>query len=71
MKPPSELIAASAAAYLRVLNANDYQTRQAAEREYQHLESEIRRIETAGVVRKVTGPTHTMPLNADPRGLVR
>jgi len=71
MKPPSELIAASAAAYLRVLNANDYQTRQAAEREYQHLESEIRRIETAGVVRKVAGGLHHAPLSMSAQEFIR
>ena len=65
MKPPSDLIAAAAAAYLRVLGCKDYQTRAAAEREYLFIERQIAAIE------KISTPTGFVPLGADPRGMTR
>ena len=56
MKPPSDLILASASAYLRVLACKDYQSRQAAEREYEHIERQI------AAITKIVQPTGHVPL---------
>ena len=64
MRPPAALIRASADAYLRVLNARDHE-RDAARREYEHLERQI-----ASFQKIVQTPCYT-PLGMSPQELIR
>ena len=64
MNAPPELIRASADAYLRLLNARDFE-RASARLEYEHLERQIASFQ------KISQPTGHVPLGADPRGLTR
>jgi len=64
MNAPPELIRASADACMRMLNARDHE-RDAARREYEHLERQI------ASFTKISTPTGYVPLGADPRGLTR
>ena len=65
MNAPPELIRASADAYLRLLNARDFHEKDAARREYEHIERQI------SSITKIVQPTHYVPLGADLRGLIR
>ena len=65
MKPPPDLILASADACMRMLNASNYQERDAARREYERFERQI------SSITKISQPTGFVPLGADPRGLTR
>ena len=65
MRAPPELIMASADACMRMLNARNYQEKDAARREYERFERQI------SSITKIAQPTHFVPLGADPRGLVR
>ena len=64
MRPPAALIRASADAYLRVLNARDHE-RDAARREYEHLERQI------ASFTKISQPTGHVPLGMSAQDIVR
>ena len=63
MKAPPDLILASAAACMRMLNARDHE-RDAARREYEHLERQI-----ASITKIVQTPCH-VPLGMSPQELI-
>ena len=65
MNAPPDLILASADACMRMLNASNYQERDAARREYEHMERKI------ACFTKISQPTGFVPLGADLRGLIR
>mgnify|MGYP001045531874 CR=1 FL=1 len=62
MKAPRELYMASGAALLRMLDCKDKCTRDAAEREYGHIQNQIAKIE---------GLREFMPLGGDASNLIR
>jgi hypothetical protein len=64
MNAPPELILASADACMRMLNARDHE-RDAARREYEHLERQI------ASFTKITQPTGHVPLGMSPQDLIR
>ena len=64
MRPPAALIRASADAYLRLLNARDFE-RASARLEYEHLERQIASFQ------KISQPTGHVPLGMSAQDLIR